>query len=325
MSGFSIGEALVSGFRLVVRRPAAVLLWGLVFTAITLLPLALVFGPLLSGLPALIRAVQQGGGAADVSDAVAMRVAGGVLLAVPLLAIAVLAANAAITGAVYRSVLEPARRGFGSLRFGPQELWLILLVVARGFVFGLLAGVIALGAGLVCALGLLVSAWLSQPWAGVVRAPFFIAAAFGAVAAVVWVWVRLSLAGPMTFAERQFRLFESWTLTRGHVKELLGLCGLLLVIRQGLPIVIALPVYGCVLLFGATSIGFVDFGRVGSAPFGGQVDADALLGAVTPVVVIAVLIVMLAIGALQAVFLAPWAVAYRELSRDVEPEHPAVF
>ena len=46
---------------------------------------ALVFGPLLSGLPALVRAVQQGGQAADVSDAVAMRLAGGVLLAVLLL------------------------------------------------------------------------------------------------------------------------------------------------------------------------------------------------------------------------------------------------
>jgi hypothetical protein len=325
MSGLSIGETLVSGFGLVVRRPLDVLLWGLVFTAITILPLALVFGPLLSGLPALVRAAQQGGQAADVSDAVAMRVAGGVLLAVPLLLIAVLIAHATITGAVYRSVLEPARRGFASLRFGGQELWLVLLAAARWIVFGVLGGAVMFGAGLVCVLGLLVSAWLPQPWAGVVRAPFFAAAALGAVATGVWVWLRLSLAGPMTFAEQQFRLFESWTLTRGHVKELLGLGGLLLVIRQGLPILLLLPVYGCVMLFATTSIGFVDFGRVGSAPFGGQIDAGALIAAVTPVVLLAILIVMLAIGALQAVFLAPWAVAYRELSRKAKPEHPAVF
>lgn len=325
MSGFSIGETLVSGFRLVVRRPAAVLLWGLAFTAITILPLALVFGPLLGGLPALVRALQQGGQAADVSDAVAMRVAGGVLLAIPLLFIAVLVAHATITGAIYRSVLEPAKRDFGSLRFGSQELWLILLVLARSVVFSVLGGAIMLGAALVCGLGLLLSAWLAQPWAGLVRAPFFIAAGVGAVAAGVWVWLRLSLAGPMTFAERHFRLFESWTLTRGHVWELLGLGGLLLVIRQGLPVLIVLPVWGCVLLFGATSVGFVDFGRVGSAPFGGQADAGALLAAAAPVAVIMVLILMLAIGALQAVFLAPWAVAYRELNRNAKPEHPAVF
>jgi hypothetical protein len=109
------------------------------------------------------------------------------------------------------------------------------------------------------------------------------------------------------------------------VKQLLGLGGLLLVIRQGLPILLLLPVYGCVLLLATTSIGFVDFGRVGSAPFGGQVDAGALFAAVTPVVLLAILIVMLAIGALQAVFLAPWAVAYREFSRNAKPEHPAVF
>jgi hypothetical protein len=325
MSGFSIGETLVSGFGLVVRRPLAVLLWGFVFTAITILPLALVFGPLLSGLPALVRAAQQGGQAADVSDAVAMRVAGGVLLAVPLLLIAVLVAHAVISSAVYRSVLEPAGRGVASLGFGGQELWLILLAAARWVVFGALGGVVMLGAALVCALGLLVSAWLPQPWAGVVRAPFFVAAAFGAVATGVWVWLRLSLAGPMTFAERQFRLFESWTLTRGHVKALLGLGGLLLVIRQGLPILLLLPVYGCVLLLAASCVGFVDFGRVGSAPFGGQADVGALLAAVTPAALLAMLIVMVAIGAIQAVFLAPWAVAYRELSRNAKPEHPAVF
>jgi hypothetical protein len=284
-----------------------------------------VFGPLLSGLPALVRAVQPGGQAADVTDAVAMRVAGGVLLAVPLLLLAVLVAHAAVSGAVYRSVLEPDKRGFGALRFGPQELWLILLFAARSVVFGCLGGALVFGAGLVCALGMLVSAWLPQPWAGVVRAPVFIAALLGAAAVGVWVWLRLSLAGPMTFAERQFRLFESWTLTRGHVKALLGLGGLLLVIRQGLPILIVLPVYVCAMLLAASCAGFVDFGQVGGAPFGGQADAGALLAAATPVVLIAVLIAMLAIGGLEAVFLAPWAVAYRELSRHAEPEHPPVF
>jgi Na+/pantothenate symporter len=52
---------------------------------------------------------------------------------------------------------------------------------------------------------------------------------------------------------------------------------------------------------------------------------NALVAAVTPVALIVILIVMLAIGALQAVFLAPWAVAYRDLSRNAEPEHPPVF
>jgi hypothetical protein len=41
-------------------------------------------------------------------------------------------------------------------------------------------------------------------------------------AVVVWVTLRLSLAGPITFTERQFRLFESWTLTRGNTWRLLG-------------------------------------------------------------------------------------------------------
>jgi hypothetical protein len=325
MSGLAIGETLTSGFGLVVRRPAAVFLWGLAFTAITILPLALVFAPLLSGLPALIRAAQQGGQASDVSDAVAMRVAGGVLLAVPLLMIAAAVAHAMVTGAVYRAVLEPDKRSFASLRLGRQELWLILLAIGRSFVMGFVATGIAIGALLVCGLGLLVSAWLAQPWQGLVRAPFFIVAVLGAIGAGVWISLRLSLAGPMTFAERHFRLFESWTLTRGHVKELLGLGGLLLVVRQGLPVLILLPVYLCLGVLVATSAAFVDLRQGSGAPLGGQVDAGALLAALTPVVLIVILIVMLAVGALQAVFLAPWAVAYRAFSRDAKPEHPAVF
>ena len=73
------------------------------------------------------------------------------------------------------------------------------------------------------------------------------------------------------------------------------------------------------------SAAFVDLRQGGAAPFSGQVDAGALLAALTPVVLIVILIVMLAVGALQAVFLAPWAVAYRAFSHDAKPGHPVVF
>ena len=39
---------------------------------------------------------------------------------------------------------------------------------------------------------------------------------------VIWVSLRLSMAAPMTFAERKLRIFESWELTKGHTLSLLG-------------------------------------------------------------------------------------------------------
>jgi hypothetical protein len=39
---------------------------------------------------------------------------------------------------------------------------------------------------------------------------------------LIWLALRLSMAAPMTFADNQFRLFESWTLTKGQGWRLLG-------------------------------------------------------------------------------------------------------
>src|SRR5947207_9797593 len=36
-------------------------------------------------------------------------------------------------------------------------------------------------------------------------------------AVTIWLWLRLSMGPVMSFHQRQFRLFESWALTKGHV------------------------------------------------------------------------------------------------------------
>jgi hypothetical protein len=323
MSDFSIGETLVSGFGLVVRRPVAVLMWGVVFLLIMILPLTLFLAPLLGGLPEMLNAATQH---REVSDAVGVSIAGGLLLSLLLLLPAALVAQAVVTGAVYRSVLEPDKRGFASLRLGGQELWLILLMIARWFVFGFVGLGIVIGACIVIGAGLLVSAWLPQPWAGVVRAPFFLAGILGAVGVAIWVRLRLSLAGPMTFSERQFRLFESWNVTRGHMKGLLGLGALLLVVRQGLPVLLVLPIYLIFIMLMATSAGFFEATHPGlTGRDVAEADLTALIAVVTPMIVTTLFVVMLAIGALEAVFQAPWAVAYRELAKGKTAEHPPVF
>ena len=62
--------------------------------------------------------------------------------------------------------------------------------------------------------------------------PGIIVGALVVVAVMIWVSLRLSLAGPITFTERQFRLFESWTLTRGRGWRLFGVAVIVAVVAM---------------------------------------------------------------------------------------------
>ena len=65
-----------------------------------------------------------------------------------------------------------------------------------------------------------------------------------AVVVLVWLGLRLSMAAPMTFVDRQFRLFESWSLTRGSAWRLLGVAVLSLLMVFVLELVVAGVVLG---------------------------------------------------------------------------------
>jgi hypothetical protein len=129
----------------------------------------------------------------------------------------------------------------------------------------------------------------------------------------------------MTFAEKQFRLFESWTLTKGHVAPLFAMGALLLMIRYGLPALIYGGVWLILLLGGATLAGFAGPISHGTDGIATSSDLWTLLAAAAPVLVLVSLVLFLAVGAFEAIFQAPWAVAYRELKRDAKPDHPPVF
>ncbi len=45
----------------------------------------------------------------------------------------------------------------------------------------------------------------------------------------IWLGLRFCMVAPLIFNDRRFRLFESWTLTRGHVWNLFGV-GLVMVL-----------------------------------------------------------------------------------------------
>jgi hypothetical protein len=214
MPAFSIPDAAFEGFRLTRERPRVVGAWALLYGLMSLVTgVVMIFtvGPQF----ATLRAVARGAGPTDTAEAMRQfRILAPFFLAI--LPFVVLFWSV-LTCAVYRVILRPEQRGFGRLRVGADELRMVavtialwLLVILTAFLSALFVSfgeIMASGAGpLAGFLGNLVSL-----------------AAFGMTA---FVWVRLSLAGPVSFDTGRIQLFHSWSLTRGHFWRLAAAYGL---------------------------------------------------------------------------------------------------
>ena len=211
-----------------------------------------------------------------------------------------LIAGAVNIAAVYRAVLQPQNRRFASLRIGMQEVWLVVLMLVEA----LLAMVFAVAAALVVARACVAAARFADPAVAIVVG---VIGALGSVILLGWIWLRLSLAGPMTFAERRLRLFESWGQTRGHAGQLL----LLALLQVGVLIGVGL------VMQALEGTAFALFDPYGADPRAVKAWlAHPPAAAVwAPWVVGGGLVMAIYIGAVRALVSAPWAAAYRDLTR----------
>jgi hypothetical protein len=248
MSSESIVDAAFSGFRLVRRRPRILAFW----TAIEL-----VFG-LASGIFFVWAA---GGALTQLADPSSQgernpygvfAMLGQIVPAYLVLIVAWMLNYAIFLAAANRALSRPEESRFGYLRFGPDELRQ----------FGLVACLILLGAGLylavmmVAAVAIALTVAMSGGGRHIVEAgPATIASAlvtFLAVllgfAALVFFWVRLSLASPITFATGKINVFGSWSLTRGRFWSILGVQALVLLF------IIGISAVGYVLIFAITGL-----------------------------------------------------------------------
>lgn len=322
MSDFSIGDAVGSGFGLIARRPVSVLAWAVVYLVLAVIPALAHFAeirPVWTAMMQRMLAHLHAGGPPDFGDMQAynlqMAHAGGLMW---LSLLGGLLGWAILSAAVYRAVLEPEDKRFASLRLGAQELWLALLIIVLTILLTIAYVVIFAVAGILVALAAFASHFMSQPLGGVVAGLLIVAICFAAIAAFLWICVRFSLAGPLTFKERQFRLFESWSMTRGHAWKLFGLALLITLIVIALALVVT-AVRGVVLLSVVGANGFdptrlADMLASGGwqRPFSSWFVAAALIRALLG-------------AAFLAIMVAPWATAFRELGGGLRQEHPAVF
>ena len=237
MPAFSLTDAAFEGFRLTRERPRVVAAWALLYALMSLIT-AVVMVSTIGPEFATLRAAQSSGPA---DPAVAMEQLRKLSPFFVTIFPFVLVFWSVLTCAVYRAVLRPELAGFGRLRFGGEEvrmigltviLWLLMFAtVFLSTLFVSFGGMMAAGAGVLAGLlGNMIS--------------------LAALIVTIWVWVRLSLAGPVTFMTGEIHVFRSWTMTRGHFWPLAGAYAMAVV----LSVVVSLLAY---IIFRATAGVFV--------------------------------------------------------------------
>ena len=300
MKTFSFGGAVGSGFGVIVRNPLAFLAWCAVYLVVALGPLALMAAtlwPQFSALAALAEAEVDPDSPAATQQMMSLM---GQINALSLLQWATsLASSALIVGAVFRAVLEPQNRRWFFLRLGRQEFWLALCLVVVVVVAGLLAA-LSMFPVMITSL-VLVAAGPTQtltPGVGLgIGAMVLIA-----LGAMLWLFVRFSLGLPMSFAGSYFRLFESWTLTRGHAAKM-ALVG------------VAVSLLATLVQI-AVFVGFI-FAAVAMLQPTAEFDVTTLTFAqVAPILALAAVLMALVSVFGTVLYSAPLAQIYRQLAQD---------
>jgi hypothetical protein len=234
MPSFSPTEAAFEGFRLTREHPRAVLAWVgayFVFTlSLAVLTIAWV-GKDFAVLQALSHQTNP-----DPTEM--MRTFGKLAPFLMVVIPAQVIFFAVLNCAIYRAVLRPFESGMAFLRLGADEMRMIAVISILFLVWlatlFVLTVVVTLAAGTIGVFG------------GSIGAFFGWLVDMAALCAAVWVLVRLSLAGPMTFEQGRLVVFGSWSFTRHCFWQLTG--AYLLAMLMGVVILLLMTVISYALI-----------------------------------------------------------------------------
>jgi hypothetical protein len=304
MPVFSPTDAAFEGFRLTREQPRVVAAWAALYAVMGLVA-AMVMISTIGPEFETLRVAAQGGGSSDPAETMRLfrKLAPFYAMILPI----VLVFWSVLTCAVYRAVLRPEQRGIGRLRFGADEARMMGLTV----LLWLLMFATVFLATLFVTLGGMMTATVGGPIAGLLGA--VIGAAGLGVA--IWIWARLSLAGPMTFMTGQIHIFRSWALTKGHAMLLVwtyGLAAVLAVVVSLLALVIFTAIAGVLVTLTGGSL--ADITRIF------QPNVTSIAAYFTPAQILYQAFSAVLQVVVYAVLLSPAAVIYAALTgRPVNP------
>jgi len=296
---FSATDAAFEGFRVVRRKPMVLLWWAAFYLVSFFLIFMVAAGPIAGLMAAATDLENMGPGAAPEDFEPLMMAYASILPLVVPLGILV---GAVLSAAIARSVLEPGKSAFGYLRIGMDEVRVavvslvlaILLWIAGAISFGIAGGV-----G-----GALAAADVPAGW--LIMIVLFLAAA----AFMIWLSVRLSLAVPITVAEKKFAFFDSFKVTGGRMWSLIGMAVIAFVMTMVVGILTSIIFFPITMGLGAA----VDWESLEG------MNAMGILQAVGPMVFVAIVLQAISSSLSAAVMYAPFSAAYRDLKGTGTPE-----
>jgi hypothetical protein len=225
-----------------------------------------------------------------------------------------------IRAAAFRSELESENSAWAYLRLGAQEFWVFASIFVLAIILFVVQLVIAIPIGIVTGVAMVGTvlsagdhnpAGLASGFAGLIVLRLVIQLILTAV--TLWVWLRLCMGPVMSFRERQFRLFESWSMTKGHVWRMFLVMLLAFLIIMAIYIVLAI-------------IGFVGIVAVIAAT-PGMSDPQTFLmrppaqwiSALLPIVAVVALLGVFLVGSANALVYGAVARMYRQLNPSSDP------
>lgn len=306
MAQFSASDAAMEGFRIARRKPMAMLAWAGASLVISLVSAALMVTLFGESLNQMMQMDQASESSPDEAIALMGQMGLFYLVLFPI----VILIFAIFTAAVYRAVLKPQDDKFAYLRLGADELRLavvqvvlFLLMILATFALAMVIGLVAAAIGIAAGGG-------DAGVGAAVAIGFAVAVLYiGMLVAMLAIWTKFSFAGPMTFVDRKIRIFESWRATKGFFWPLLG--SYLLAVVLGIVVSMLGGVIGLAFV---AALGGLDANAGWMAMIeGGQMDFTSLGAFFTPANIANMVVSSLFSALTYAIFLAPPAVAYRDI------------
>ena len=297
MAELSIGDAVGAGFGVIRRRPVAVLMWGLLQTAM-LGAMLVVLAPMYL---AMIAEVAKNAGHAPTPDVANMMQMQGAIWLLNVVSVFVVTI---LYCAVFRSLIHPEQSRFGYLRLGATELILFLLMVGAYIAFVVAIVVLMIPAALI--VGMLVAVHAAAA-AVIVGLLLGLAALWG----VVYVALRFSLVGPMMVDDGKVHFLDAWALTKGRA----GALFLMALLLFAMLIVLYLVVVAVAGIIGVSVLSSVA-GAASAIPALFRQPPGVVLSDLTPLFVIGAVSAIPLYGSLLAILGAPWARAYLDFRVD---------
>jgi hypothetical protein len=299
---FSATEAAFEGFRVVRRKPTALIWWAALYFLLSVASLA-AMGANADAWIEFVRIseqMEQAPAGQPPTQEEFMALFNAMFAAIASFAWLLplqLVVTSVLTAAIARAVTRPGESAFGYMRLSMDEVrvFVVTLVLAIVLFVAWCAAFLCVGVLMGVAFG------IGEAWAGLLVLVGIVAA----VGLMIWLMVRWSLAVPITVAEKRMAFFDSFAVTKGRFWGLLGmaiLAGIMAIVIGLLSTVVVAPL---TMMSGVSMFG----GMSGDDP-------TAMLEAYrtfNPWMLVTALVNAVVYALTVGVVYAPFAAAYRDI------------